>query len=484
MIRKKIFFLFLTIKYDYIFVSSLIQFKIIFMKAFKAYDIRGVYNRDFNKDDVYKVGYFLPQVLGAEKVLVGRDVRDSSPEIFEYLVKGITDAGVDVYDAGLATTPMIYYSTAKFSFDASVMITASHNPAEYNGLKVSGTDARPVGYDTGLNKVQELMESAEIVKANKVGVLKEINVRDTYFEFLKSYVPDISGLKISIDCSNGMAGLFIKDLLGSSPMYFFDDLDGRFPNHEANPLVAKNIVDLQKHVIDNKSDIGVIFDGDADRVMFIDENAEFISPDLMIAVLAHYFLEEKGLKGKVIQDIRTSKAVGEYIAQFGSTMEMWRVGRAYAATKLKEIDGIFGGELAGHYYFKDFYYSDSGILASLLILDVITKMKKKGISVSDLIGKIKKYENSGEINFKIDDKQGAMDAVIDYFKTLEKPDAFYDFDGYRIEYKNWWLNIRPSNTEPYLRFLCEANSPKLLEDIKEQVFGIIEGYGGEITEGH
>jgi len=454
------------------------------MKAFKAYDIRGVYNVDFNKDDVYKVGYFLPRVLDADKVLVGRDVRESSPEVFEYLVKGITDAGADVYDAGLATTPMIYYSTAKFEFKASVMITASHNPAEYNGLKVSGENARPVGFDTGLNKVKELMETEEVVIAKKKGVLHELNVRDKYFEFLKSYVPDISNLKISMDCSNGMAGLFIKDLLGVSPMYFFDELDGTFPNHEANPLVAKNIVDLQNHVKENKSDIGVIFDGDADRVMFVDENADFISPDLMIAVLAHYFLEEKGLKGKVIQDIRTSKAVGEYIAQFGSEMEMWRVGRAYAATKLKEIDGIFGGELAGHYYFKDFYYSDSGILASLLILDVIAKMKDKGISVSQLIGKIKKYENSGEINFKIEEKQGAMDAVISYFKTLEEPTAFFDFDGYRLEYKDWWLNIRPSNTEPYLRFLCEANSTELLNSIKDQVLGIIEGYGGEITEGH
>jgi phosphomannomutase len=454
------------------------------MNAFKAYDIRGVYNKDFNKEHVYKIGYFLPQVLKADKILVGRDVRESSPEILEYLVKGITDSGTDVFYTGLATTPMIYYSTAKFGFDGSVMITASHNPAEYNGLKVSGTNARPVGYDTGLNEVQKLMETQEVIIAEHKGEFHEINVHDSYLEFLKQYVPDLSNLKISMDISNGMAGLFIKDLLGEEIMYFFDDLDGSFPNHEANPLVAKNIVDLQNHVRKNKSDIGVIFDGDADRVMFIDENSQFISPDLMIAVLAHYFLEEKGLKGKVIQDIRTSKAVGEYIAQFGSTMEMWRVGRAYAATKLKEIDGIYGGELAGHYYFKDFYYSDSGILASLLILDVIAKMKKKGISVSQLIAKIKKYENSGEINFKIEDKQGAMDAVIDYFKVLEKPEAFYDFDGYRIEYKNWWLNIRPSNTEPYLRFLAEANSPALLKDIVDQVMGIIEGYGGEVTEGH
>ncbi|HOZ31036.1 MAG TPA: phosphomannomutase/phosphoglucomutase [Bacteroidales bacterium] len=451
------------------------------MKAFKAYDIRGVYNKDFDKNDVYSIGYFLPQVLKTNKILVGRDVRESSVEILEYLTKGITDAGADIHYTGLATTPMIYWATAKFGFEASVMITASHNPAEYNGLKVSGKDASPVGYDTGLNEVEKLIQTKKITPVSKKGKYYEINVRDSYFDFLKNYVPDLKGLKISMDCSNGMAALFIKDLLGPDVMYFYDELDGKFPNHEANPLVPKNIVDLQKHVTKNRSDIGVIYDGDADRVMFVDENAEFISPDLMIAVLAHYFLEEKALKGKVIQDIRTSKAVGEYVSQFGSSMEMWRVGRAYAATKLKEIDGIFGGELAGHYYFKDFYYSDSGILASLLILRIIAKMKQKGISVSRLISKIKKYQNSGEINYKIEDKLGAMNAVVTYFQTLEKPEAFYDFDGYRIEYKDWWLNIRPSNTEPYLRFLAEANSNELLTKIVETVTGIVEAYGGEIS---
>ena len=454
------------------------------MKAFKAYDIRGIYNKDFNKEDVYKIGFFIPQVLLTDKVLVGRDVRESSPEALEYLVKGILDSGADVYYAGLATTPMIYYSTAKYGFGASVMITASHNPAEYNGLKVSGKNAKPIGYDTGLKKVEELMKTQEIIVSDQKGKYHEINVRDTYFDFLKSYVPKLNDLKISMDISNGMAALFIKELLGDKVMYFYDELDGSFPNHEPNPLVPKNIVDLQKHVIENKSDIGVIFDGDADRVMFVDEKGTFISPDLMIAVLAHYFLEEKGLKGKVIQDIRTSKAVGEYIAQFGSEMEMWRVGRAFAAPKLKEIDGIFGGELAGHYYFKDFYYSDSGILACLLILRVVAQMHEKGITVSELIGKIKKYENSGEINFKIEEKTKAMDAVIAHFKEKEKPDAFFVFDGYRIEYKNWWLNIRPSNTEPYLRFLAEANTEKLLKEIVDTVVGIVESYGGKLVSGH
>ncbi|MCK9255941.1 MAG: hypothetical protein M0P36_09165, partial [Bacteroidales bacterium] len=355
------------------------------MKAFKAYDIRGIYNEDFNKEDVYKIGFFIPQVLETDKVLIGRDVRESSPEILEYLIKGILDSGSDVYYAGLATTPMIYYSSAKFGFAASVMITASHNSAEYNGLKVSGKNAKPIGYDTGLNQIEKLMQSQEIIACEKKGKYHEINVKDTYFEFLKSYVPDLNNLKISMDISNGMAALFIKDLLGDKVMYFYDELDGSFPNHEANPLVAKNIVDLQKHVIENKSDIGVIFDGDADRVMFVDENGRFISPDLMIAVLGHYFLERKGVKGPVLQDIRTSKAVGEYLEPMGAQMHTWRVGRAFAALKLREIDGVYGGELAGHYYFKDFYYSDSGLLASLIILDVVASFKRKGISLSTLI---------------------------------------------------------------------------------------------------
>jgi phosphomannomutase len=454
------------------------------MKAFKAYDVRGIYNKDFNKEDVYKIGFFLPNVLNANKVLIGRDVRESSPEILEYLCKGIMDSGADVYYAGLATTPMIYYSTAKLDFAASVMITASHNPAIYNGLKVSGKHAKPIGFDTGLNRVKELMETTKINPKRNKGKYFEINVKDEYLDFLKQYTPDIANIKISIDCSNGMAGLFIKELLGEKPLYIYEELDCSFPNHEANPLVIKNVKDLQNHVLKHKSDIGVIFDGDADRVMFVDENANFISPDLMIAVLAHYFLEEKGLKGKVIQDIRTSKAVGEYIAQFGSEMEMWRVGRAFAATKLKEINGIFGGELAGHYYFKDFYYSDSGILACMLILRVVSNMKNKGIKLSELIEKIRKYENSGEINYKIENKQEAMDAVINKYKSELKPDAFYDFDGYRIEYKDWWLNIRPSNTEPYLRFLAEANSKELLEKIVSEVNEIVFKHGGEITEGH
>ena len=447
------------------------------MGAFHAYDIRGIYNVDFDKEVAYKVGYFLPELLSADKVLVGRDGRVSSPEIHEYLLKGITDAGADVYDVGLATTPMVYFGTANYGFKASVQITASHNPAEYNGLKVSRENALPVGFDTGLGQIQAWIESGrECVPAAVKGKVYQMDIRKDYLDFLLKYKGDWSDLKIAMDVSNGMASLFVRDIFGDQPTYIYEDLDGSFPNHEPNPLVQKNVEDLKKLVAQTKADIGVIFDGDADRVMFVDENSRFISPDLMIAVLGHYFLEERGEKGYIHQDIRSSKAVGEYLAPMGGVMNTWRVGRAYAALKLRELDGVFGGELAGHYYFRDFFYSDSGLLAAILILNVVAKMKAQGISLSQLIGRIEKYQNSGEINFRLDRKKEAMDAVRDYFMSTEKATAYMDFDGYRVEFPEWWFNIRPSNTEPYLRFLCEATSKELLDEKVAKVKEIIAQY--------
>lgn len=210
--------------------------------------------------------------------------------------------------------------------------------------------------------------------------------------------------------------------------------------------------------------------------MFVDENSRFISPDLIIALLAHHFLKEKKKGIRVLQDIRTSKAVGEYISSFNGEMHMWRVGRAYAALKLKEIDGLFGGELAGHYYFKDFFYSDSGLMAAILVLNIVSDMKKEGISLSQIIKQIETYKNSGEINFKIENKAAAMEAVKDHYFAESKPDAFYDFDGYRLEYPNWWLNIRPSNTEPYLRFLAEAKTQDELDKVVTKCKEIINSF--------
>ncbi|HCZ23040.1 MAG TPA: phosphomannomutase/phosphoglucomutase, partial [Rikenellaceae bacterium] len=441
------------------------------MGAFHAYDIRGIYGVDFDKDTAYKVGYFIPELLKADKVVVGRDCRVSSEEIHDSLVKGICDAGADVYDLGLCSTPMVYFATANYGFKASVQITASHNPAQYNGMKVSRENALPVGLDSGLGQIKSWIDEGRPTPvSSQRGSIYDKDIHDDYIAFMSRFKGDYSNLDIAFDLSNGMSCLFAKEVFGSEPEYLFDTIDGRFPNHEPNPLVAKNVEPLRKLVSSKKSDIGVIYDGDADRVMFVDDKARFVAPDLIIALMAEYFCVERGAKNpRVLQEIRSSKSVGEYLAQYGAELHTWRVGRAYAAPKRREIDGLWGGELAGHYYFKDFFYSDSGLLSSLIVLRIVSALKKKGIRLSDKIDSMTKYRNSGEINFKLENKKEAMDAVRDHFLAQETPEKVMDFDGYRLEFADWWFNIRPSNTEPYLRFICEARTDELLSSKVSEV---------------
>lgn len=444
------------------------------MGIYKAYDIRGIYNKEYNKDDVYRIGYFLPKLLNTDKVLVGRDCRISSDEIFESLSEGITDSGANVYNMGLSTTPMVYFATARHKFDASVQITASHNPKEYNGLKISKTGSLPVGYDSGLAELEKLVKTGEVVKESKKGSIVDFNVRHEYISFLNEYLPDISNLSLGVDCSNGMSSLIIKSILGDKPHYINDTLDGSFPNHEPNPLDEKNVRDLERIVVEKKCDLGIIYDGDADRVVFTDEKGQFIPPDIIVGVLGLYYLKKE--KGNVLHDIRTSRAVSQYITKLGGTPHMWKVGHAFAKVKLREINGIYGGELAGHYYFRDFFNCDSGIFASLLVLNVVVQLKKEGKLFSDLISSIMVYPNSGEINFKIEKKDEAMERLRAEFTSKEKPTAFYDFDGYRIEFKDWWFNVRPSNTEPYLRLVVEAETKELLEQKLEKLTAILNEY--------
>ena len=446
------------------------------MGAFHAYDIRGIYGVDFDKTTAYKVGYFLPELLGAREVLVGRDCRVSSQEIHDALVQGICDAGADVADIGLSSTPMVYFGTANYGYKASVQITASHNPAEYNGMKVSRENALPVGLDTGLGQIKAWIEEDRPTPvAAKRGVVKEKDIHKDYIDFMMKFKGDYSGLKIAFDLSNGMANLFAHEVFGEEPEYLFDTIDGRFPNHEPNPLVAKNVEPLKQLVRKSGADVGVIYDGDADRVMFVDEKGQFVAPDLVIAMMALYFCGERGAKApRVLQEIRSSKAVGEYLAKYGAELHTWRVGRAFAAPKLREIDGLWGGELAGHYYFKDFFYSDSGLLSSLIVLRIVAALKKQGKSFSQQIAEIAGYCNSGEINFRLEDKPGAMKAVCAHFSAQETPLKTMDFDGFRLEFADWWFNIRPSNTEPYLRFICEARTEALLQDKVAQTCQLLE----------
>lgn len=446
------------------------------MGAFHAYDIRGIYGKDFDRTTAYKVGYFLPELLKADKVLVGRDCRVSSPEIHDALIEGICDAGADVYDIGLSSTPMVYFGTANYGFKASVQITASHNPAEYNGMKVSRENALPVGLDSGLGQIKEWIDQAKPTPAAaKRGEVHAMDIHEDYINFMKKFKGDYSNLKLAFDLSNGMANLFAKEIYGDAPEYIFDTIDGRFPNHEPNPLVAKNVEPLKELVRRSGADVGIIYDGDADRVMFVDDKARFVAPDLIIALMALYFCDERGFKNpRVLQEIRSSKAVGEFLEKYGADLHTWKVGRAFAAPKLREIDGLWGGELAGHYYFKDFFYSDSGLLSSMIVLRIVSALKKKGIRLSEQMDSMTKYFNSGEINFKLDDKAGAMKAVCEHFTAQQKPLKVMDFDGYRLEYPDWWFNIRPSNTEPYLRFICEARTEDMLQEKIAETVSLLE----------
>lgn len=446
------------------------------MSAFKAYDIRGIWGEDIDEELCYRVGYFLPRLLSTDHVLVGRDIRLSSDSAHDALLKGILDSGADVWDIGLATTPMVYFATVFLKADASVQITASHNPAKYNGLKISRSGAIPVGGDSGLKELERMCNEGIIEKSAERGtVIDKSSVRNDYIGFLRPYASSIDNLDISMDCSFGMANLIAKDIFGSNVHYIYDHYDGTFPAHEPNPLEKKNCEDISRETMKNSSDVGVIYDGDADRVMFIDEKGRFIQPDYITAVIGRYY-HDRNRTGNALQDIRTSRSTTEYLEELGFRVTTWKVGHAYAKMKIRELDAVFGGELAGHYYFKDFFWCDSGMFASLLVLNVVSELKKEGKTLSSLIDSIIRYSNSGEINFRLERKDEAIAALYDEFVTKGNPDKVLDFDGYRIEYGSWWFNVRKSNTEPYLRIVAEAKTEAELEEKLDRIKSIIKSF--------
>ncbi len=446
------------------------------MGVFKAYDIRGVYNKDFDKETAYKVGYFLPKLLPCDFVVVGRDTRLTSDEIFENLCNGINDAGVDVWNIGLATTPMVYFSTVYYKAQASVQITASHNPKEYNGMKISRAMAIPVGGDTGLKDLERMVNQEPVnpVCPCSRGHVIDKDVHQAYLDYLKGFLPELSNLNLTVDCSNGMSSLYVHELFGDHAKYLNDHLDGNFPAHEPNPLEVKNCAQIMAAVPANKSDCGVIYDGDADRVMFIDERGRFIQPDYVTAIIGKYYLSKE--KGSVLVDIRTSRSSTEYLEKLGATQVfIWKVGHAFAKLKIREEHCIFGGELAGHYYFRDFNNCDSGLLASLLVLQTVSALKKEGKTLGQLVDEIVVYANSGECNFKLEDKDGAMNALYEKYSKLN-PTKLLDFDGYRIEFPTWWFNVRKSNTEPYLRVVAEAKTKEELDQHFKEIEEIIKQF--------
>ena len=447
------------------------------MGIFKAYDVRGIYGSELNENIAYRIGYFLPGLVGAKEIVVGHDTRLSSPSLFEAFTKGVCDSGNDVVSLGLATTPFVYYATVKLHADCSVQITASHNSKEYNGFKISKKDAIPMGGETGLKDLEKLvMSDKETPVAENRGTIKNKKLYSQYKAFLKRYMSDYTNLKISFDLSSGMANLFAKDVFGKDKFkYINDSLDGSFPSHEPNPLIPGNCVQLAESVMANSSDVGVIYDGDADRVVFVDDRGRFIQPDYITSLIGFYYKHFLGEEGRnVVVDIRTSKSTTDYLKKEGFNPIIWKVGHSFAKLKIRETDAIFGGELAGHYYFKDFFWCDSGMFASILVLNTVAYLKSEGKKLSEFVDEIVAYVNSGEVNFKLENKDAAIEALKDEY--LPDAGTVYDFDGYRIEYSSWWFSIRKSNTEPYLRLIVEAKDKAKFDENFGKIKSIIEKF--------
>jgi phosphomannomutase len=458
------------------------------MGIFKSYDIRGVFDREWTGDTAYAIGRCLPGLLGARSIGVGRDVRSSSAEIFARLTRGIAEAGCDVVDVGLCDTPAVYFSTVRYALDGSVMITASHNPPAYNGLKVSRRWAVPVGYDTGLEDLERsIATGTPPAAASLPGSIRAIDIRADYVAHLARFRSDLSRLAAVIDCSNGMAGVFLRDVLSGTRLRYsllFDEPDGTFPHHAPNPLVEENLAALKDRVRRDRADCGICFDGDADRVMFVDENGRFISPDLIIALLGTYYftlhperlldpgaaMGEAAAPSRVVTyDIRSSRSVVESLSKVGAVPTICKVGHSHAKKLLRETGGIAGGELAGHYYFRENFFCDSGMIAALVVLEVLAR---SGLPLSRLMGEIDTYHFSGEMNFTV--PNGAQ--IVEKVRQDYADGTLTDLDGIRIDYPQWWFNLRISNTEPLLRLVVEATTEEGLTLRKEELVGKIRLY--------
>jgi phosphomannomutase len=443
---------------------------------FKAYDVRGIVPTQLDEEIAYKIGLAFQFVLDEEDrangntVVVSRDMRSHSVPLAKALVEGLTDGGLDVLDIGLSTTPMNYFAIGHFRAAGGVQVTASHNPAQYNGFKFSRHGARPVSGDHGIPLMEEKVKSGDLPKAEKKGTVRSGDVFRFYEHHILSFLREGSygqPLKVVIDAANGMGTIDrpILEAMGIQliPLYF--ELDGTFPNHEANPLKEETLLDLRRAVRESEADLGITFDGDADRAAFIDETGTPIGSDLITGLVAGVLLEREPGKA-VLYDLRSSRAVHEYIEEKGGIPVRERVGHSFMKATLRKRDGLFGGELAGHYYFRDHSYADCPMLA---VVEVLNLMREKKQLLSELVRPLQRYHKSHEINFQAEDKQEKMEALARHFS-----DAQIDYlDGITITYPDWWANVRPSNTENFMRLVLEARTGAELERRKAEIIEIL-----------
>ncbi len=458
---------------------------------FKAYDIRGIVGKELTTTRAYWIGRALAAEVFECKgpIVVTRDMRTHSPEISNALIRGLSEGGCDVIDVGLAATPMNYWANNFYEAQGSVTVTASHNGPEYNGFKVSGPQATPRDFITGLDKVEAFVLEAESghdeIAADEPGAISQTEgALEQYLDFMAQFVaPGNQKVKIAIDAANGMAGSFLPefvkrfDWLETVPLYW--DLDGTFPNHEADPLKAENLHDVQAKTRETGCDFGVAYDGDADRCMFVDEKGEAVSSDLITALIAASVLE-KHPGGAILFDLRSSQIVPEWIEKHGGKPVRGRVGHSFMKRLLKEKNAPFGGELSGHYYFADCFNTDSGLMAMIQMLNLWRAAQEiEPTPLSQLVAPLRRYSATGEINYRVDDVKRVLEKIEDHYKAQG---AWLDhLDGLTVKMSDWWFNLRSSNTEPLLRLNLEARNSVARDAHLQEVQAFI---GGEPAKGH
>jgi phosphomannomutase len=443
----------------------------------KAYDVRGVVPDQWDEAMAELFGAAFAEVTDATAIVVGHDMRPSSPGLSHAFARGALNRGVDVTEIGLCSTDQLYYASGALDLPGA-MFTASHNPARYNGIKMCRAGAAPVGQDTGLADIRALVErwteTGAPAPAAAPGTLSARDTLDDYAAYLRSLVDltAIRPLKVVVDAGNGMGGHTVPTVLAGLPltvvpMYF--ELDGTFPNHEANPLDPANIVDLRKRVVQEGADIGLAFDGDADRCFVVDENGDPVSPSAVTALVAARELARNGGTGTVIHNLITSRTVAEVVREHGGTPVRTRVGHSFIKAEMARTGAIFGGEHSAHYYFKDFWNADTGMLAAL---HVLAALGTHPTPLSTLTAQYDRYAGSGEINSTVTDQQARLAALRAAY-TPAPGTTLDDLDGLTVSTPTWWFNVRPSNTEPLLRLNAEAEDEATMTKIRDEVLAII-----------
>jgi len=447
---------------------------------FKAYDIRGVYSEQIDEIGAWKIGYACAQFLrsmltgyqrgqaNAQCICVSRDMRTHSTSLQKAMIEGMNSSGANVINIGMIDTPQLYFAINYLGTCGGVQVTASHNPAKYNGFKISGLEARPVGVDTGLKDIEHIAMALIHTKGRITGMEESYELIEPYKQHVLKFLRgNVKPLKIAIDASNGMAGRMVPLIFGDLPIEIVElnfKHDGKF-KHEPNPLIEENLAELKEAIIKKKCDFGVCFDGDADRLMMVDEQGNNIGCDLLTALMAGYFLKMSPASA-IVYDLRSSLVVQEEIIKHGGTPRRERVGHAFMKKALRDSHGVFGGELSGHFYYRDNFYADSAMITLVHVLNILTEADKP---VSELIAPLKRYASSGEVNFEVDDKEAMMELL-----AKKYADGQVDYlDGVTVRFKQWWFNCRPSNTEPLLRLNIEAKDDQMLaekfEDIKKEL---------------